>query len=199
MFPLQTIFGPFPLKCYRKVQDIHLKVTHLLNIRPQKRNKKLHVSFKNLSFGLEIFWVKQKVDNDAQKDVKKLVIMICWNEFSSSTKSGEWQRKRVFTSLGYFDLTTPINFEWSAQLTHVAQLSHFKHICIEKNRELRRMKIECDIQCYIYNSYNFSPAVWEAKFSNDLIVASNSSSSFWVNKTSKFDSHYSAFDDLPFI
>ena len=55
IFHFKQFGGPFPLKCYRKVQDIHLKVTHLLNIRPQKRNKKLHVSFKNLSFGLEIF------------------------------------------------------------------------------------------------------------------------------------------------
>jgi len=53
-------------------------------------------------------------------------------------------------------LTLPHEFEWTAELTHVAQLSALKHTRTEIQEELRRMKIENDVQNYIYHNYRFS-------------------------------------------
>jgi hypothetical protein len=70
--------------------------------------------------------------------------------------SGEGQNKRVNTLSGHLDLTLPHEFEWTAELTHVAQLSALKHTRTEIKEELRRMKIENDVQNYIFHNYRFS-------------------------------------------
>ncbi len=85
--------------------------------------------------------------------------MIRWGNsllHSLNMHSGEWQKKRAFTLSGHLDLTLPHEFEWTAELTHVAQLSALKHTRTEIQEELRRMKIENDVQNYIFHNYRFS-------------------------------------------
>ena len=83
--------------------------------------------------------------------------MIRWGNIIN-LEPNEWQKRKVHilnTGVDTIELTLPIVFEWTAELTHVAQLATLKHSRIEENSDLLKMKIECDIQQYIFHNYQF--------------------------------------------
>lgn len=80
--------------------------------------------------------------------------MIRWGNIVK-LECGEWQIRTAHTLAGNLDLTLPMVFEWTAELTHVIQLAMLKHTRIEINLELQRKKVECDVQQYIYHNYKF--------------------------------------------
>ena len=86
--------------------------------------------------------------------------MIRWQQ-NVPTESSVWQRKRVLTFAGFLDLTLPLSFEWTAELTYVVQICSEKQTRMETDPQLQRMKIETEVQSYIYAYYRFPPPTEE--------------------------------------